>query len=131
MTIKSFQDLDVYQRAYTAAITVVSKIVRALPSSEKYDLSSQLARSAKAIAPLIAEGFAKKHLPRGFHKYLDDALGEANEVIVHLSYCKDLYADKVDIKLCEEMVSEYNIIGKQLNKLSQTWRNFSRKPDTQ
>lgn len=127
MIIKSFQDLYVYQNAYQAAVEVMTKIIPGLPQSEKYDLISQLRRSSKAIAPLIAEGFAKKHQPRSFQKYLDDALGECNEVIVHLSYCIDIYGNSVNSELCKQLIGKYDIIGKQLNKLTQAWRNFSRK----
>ncbi len=131
MTIRSFQDLDVYQNAYQSAVTVMRNIVPGLPASEKYGLADQLGRSAKAIAPLIAEGFAKKHLPKSFQKYLDDAMGECNETIVHLSYCKDIYGKDVDSTKCDELIEKYDIINKQLYKLSLAWRNFNRqKPMT-
>jgi len=127
MSIKSFKDLDVYQNAYSAAIIVIKEIVPKLPASERFGLKDQLSRSSKAIAPLIAEGFAKKHLPKSFHKYLDDALGECNEIIVHLSYCIDLYDSLVDKEICQQLLDKYDIIGKQLYKLGQAWRNFRRK----
>lgn len=127
MAIRSFRDLNVYQNAYKAAILVMKKVITNLPVSEKYDLVSQLARSSKAIPPLIAEGFAKKHMPNSFRKYLDDAIGESNEVIVHLSYCIDIYGNCVDKKLCQELIDKYDIINKQLYKLSVVWRSFTRK----
>lgn len=127
MSIKSFKDLRVYQNVYEAAITVMTKIVSELPKNERYGLADQLGRSAKAIAPLIAEGFAKRHLPRSFQKYLDDAMGECNEVVVHLSYCIDLYGSNVDKQICTSLVDKYDLIGKQLNKLNQAWRSFTRK----
>lgn len=131
MQIKSFKDLDIYQNAYQAAILVMKKIIPFLPTSEKYELVSQLSRSAKAIPPLIAEGFAKKHMPKSFMKYLDDASGECNEVIVHLSFCQDLYPNTINKELCTDLINKYNIIGKQLNKLNQAWRNFTRKTNDQ
>ncbi len=83
--IKSFRDLDVYQRTYKAAIEVMTKIIPKLPDSEKYDLKDQLSRSCKAIPRLIAEGYAKRHQKHGFQKYLDDAMAECNETVVSLS----------------------------------------------
>ena len=59
--IKSYRDLDVYQRAYRASILVMTKIIPKLPDSEKFDLKNQLSRSSKAVPRLISEGFAKKH----------------------------------------------------------------------
>jgi len=91
MPILGFKDLNVYQTAYQAALIVIKEIVPNLPKEEKCDLCRQLRRSSKAIPALIAEGYAKKHQPKAFQGYLVDALGEANEMIVHLSYCLDLY----------------------------------------
>jgi hypothetical protein len=42
--IKSFRDLDVYQRTYKAAIVVMKKIIPKLPDNEKHDLKDQLSR---------------------------------------------------------------------------------------
>jgi len=128
MPIQSFKDLRVYQNAYQAAVLVMTKIVPLLPASERFGLVDQLSRSSKAIAPLIAEGFAKKHLPRSFQKYLDDAMGECNEVIVHLSYCADIYGKNVDKQVCKELISQYDFINKQLYKLCLAWRNFKLRP---
>jgi len=128
--ITSYQDLDVYQRAYKASILVMTKIVPKLPESEKYDLKDQLARSCKAVPRLIAEGFAKKHQKAGFQKYIDDAMGEANETQVGLCQCKDIYPNHIDINLCKDLIKEYDIIGKQLYRLEEAWNKFSRKPKT-
>jgi len=127
MAIKSFKDLHVYQNAYQAAVVIMKDVVTKLPTSKRYGLADQLGRSAKAIAPLIAEGFAKKHMPKSFLKYLDDAMGECNETIVHLSYCKDIYGKVINKEKCEELIGTYDVINKQLYKLSLAWRNFNRK----
>ncbi len=110
--IKSFNDLDVYQRTYKAAIVVMKKIIPKLPDSEKYDLKDQLSRSCKAIPRLIAEGYAKRHQKHGFQKYLDDAMAECNETVVSVSQCKDIYSKHIDIKLCEELIDTYDISGR-------------------
>jgi len=89
--IVSFHYLEVYKNSYKASITVMTRIVPNLPESEKYDLKSQLSRSCKAIPRLIAEGYAKRHQKYGFQKYLYDAMGECNEMIVSLSHSKDIY----------------------------------------
>jgi four helix bundle protein len=119
--IISFKDLDVYQRAYKASIQVMTKILLSLPESEKFDLKDQLSRSCKAVPRLIAEGYAKRHQMRGFQKYLDDARGECNELIVSLDHCADVYGSKMDKKLCVELAKEYDIIGRQLYRLAQSW----------
>jgi len=126
--IKSYKDLDVYQRSYKASIIIAKEIVPKLPESERYDLKDQLPRSSKAVPRLIAEGFAKKHQKSGFQKYIDDAMAEANETQVSLCHCRDIYAKFINIKLCEDLIKEYDIIGKQLFRLEEAWNKFSKLP---
>ncbi len=125
--IKSFRDLDVYQRTYKAAIVVMKKIIPKLPDSEKYDLKDQLSRSCKAIPRLIAEGYAKRHQKHGFQKYLDDAMAECNETVVSVSQCKDIYSKHIDIKLCEKLIDTYDVSGRQLYRLEESWSRFKGK----
>ncbi len=81
-------------------------------------------RSSKAIPRLIAEGYAKRHQKQGFQKYLDDALGESNEIIVSLSHAKDVYGRYIDVELCESLINTYAITGKQIYRLSESWSKF-------
>jgi four helix bundle protein len=122
--IRSFKDLDVYQNTYTASIEVIIKIVPKLPKVEQDDLADQLRRSAKAIPRLIAEGYSKKHQKKGFQKYLDDAMAESNEMIVSLSHARDLYANCIDAKLCENLIDIYDKSSRQLYNLATKWKNF-------
>ena len=117
--LRSFHDLEVYQKSYKACLLVMAKIIPVLPSSEKFDLKDQLSRSCKAVPRLIAEGYAKKHQKFGFQKYLDDAMAECNETIVGLEQCKDIY--KIEIELCNNLISIYDQTGRQLFKLADAW----------
>ena len=120
---RSFQDLRVYQNLYKAMVTVLTKIVPKLPKEEKYDLGSQMSRACKSPAALIAEGYAKKHHKKSWQKYLDDAIGECNEMITHLSICRDVYGQYVDVKLSEDLIQVYDISGKQLYNLGKSWNS--------
>lgn len=123
MAIRSFLDLNVYQRSYQAALTVNREVVPKLPDTEKYDLKDQLRRASKAVPALIAEGYARKHHKKDWQKYIDDDIGEANEMIVHLSLTRDLYTNYVNPKICEQLIEEYDIIGKQLFRLGKSWNS--------
>ncbi len=122
--IVSFKDLEVYQRSYKASLLVMTGIAPKLPDSERFDLKDQLSRSSKAIPRLIAEGYAKRHQKHGFQKYLDDAMAECNETVVSLSQCRDIYSKYIDVKLCEELIKDYDISGRQLYRLAESWTRF-------
>lgn len=123
-TIKSFRDLDVYQNLYKAMILVLTKILPTLPNEEKFDLKDQMRRACKAGPALIAEGFAKRYQKKNWQKYIDDTIGECNEMIHHLSVCMDAYSQYIDTKLCEEIIEIYNTSCKQLTNLGKSWKNF-------
>lgn len=122
--IRSFSDLEVYQNLYKASLLVMKEIVPKLPDDEKYILKSQIMRACKSPCALIAEAFAKRHQKRSFKKYLDDGLGECNEMTTHLSYCRDLYSQYVDLKLCNSLIDIYDKSARQLYNLGKVWKNF-------
>lgn len=125
--LTSFLDLEVYQQTYQASILVMTKVIPLLPREEQDDLRPQLRRSCKAIPRLIAEGYAKRHQQRGFQKYLDDAGGECNEMLVSVSHCRDIYGTRVDRKLCEELIDLYDKSARQLFNLAISWVSFKRR----
>lgn len=127
--ITSYRDLDVYQRSYNASLIVCREVTPKLPKEEQFDLTDQLRRSSKAVPRLIAEGYAKKHQRMGFQKYLDDAMAEANETSVGLCHVKDIYPRCVDSRLCQKLIDEYDIVGKQLFRLRESWCRF-KNPET-
>ena len=122
--IVSFRDLEVYQATYRASISVMTLIIPRLPDLERFDLSSQLSRACKAIPRLIAEGYAKRHQRHGFQKYLDDAMAEANEMVVSLSQCLDIYGLSINKEACHELIDQYDKAGRQLFLLAEAWSRF-------
>lgn len=122
--IRSFQDLDVYQRLYKAMLVTLKEIVPKLPQEEKYDLKDQLRRCCKASPALLAEGFAKRYQIRSWKKYLEDTMGECNEMIHHLSVCIDVYGNFIDKNLCQELIKTYDVANRQLYRLHESWKSF-------
>jgi four helix bundle protein len=122
--IKSFHDLLVYQNLYKAMLIVLAKIISKLPKEERFDLVDQMRRACKAGPALIAEGFAKRYQKRNWRKYLNDTVGECNEMIHHLSVCIDVYSKYVDTDLRKEVIDIYDHSCRQLTKLGQSWQDF-------
>lgn len=123
-TIKSFQDLIVYQNLNKAAKIVIKEIIPTLPREEKFDLGDQMRRASKGAPALIAEGFAKRYFTKHWRKYINDCIGECNEMIHHLTMCIELYDNQIDTERCREVIEIYDISCKQLTKLGQVWKNY-------
>ena len=107
-------------------LIVMKEVLPKLPNMEKYDLNDQLSRACKAIPRLIAEGYAKRHQKAGFQRYIDDAMGECNEMVVSLSQARDLYDKYLNVKNCDDLISIYDKCGRQLYKLGAAWTNFKK-----
>jgi len=42
-------------------------------------------------------------------------------MIVHLSACRDLYRSNTNVVEVDKLIEEYNIAGKQLYRLAESW----------
>jgi four helix bundle protein len=123
-SIQTFGDLIVYQNLYKVMKIILQEIIPGLPKEERFDLADQMRRAAKAGPALIAEGFAKRYQKNYWKKYINDTIGECNEMIHHLSICIDIYPGYVDLNKCREAIATYVIVCKQLTRLGQSWQNF-------
>ena len=119
--INSYRDLDVYQRSMQLLVPL-HKHLLAFPEYERYELCAQMRRCSKSIAANIAEGYSKRRFEKEFRKHLNIAMGEANEMLVHLETARMLeYMQPAD---CDPLMDGYSIVGKQLYKLMSNWRTF-------
>ena len=119
--VVGFSDLNVYKSLYQAMLKIHKDVLPKLPSSERFGLIDQAGRASKSPCALIAEGYARRTSGKEWKKYLRDATGECNEMMVHLSMIRDLYGEVVGRELCDELISIYNISGKQLYRLAESW----------
>jgi four helix bundle protein len=76
--IRSFRDLRVYQEMF-ALQQEVFVLSKRWPSEEKYSLTDQVRRSARAMGANVSESWAKRRYPAHFVSKLTDADGEVQE----------------------------------------------------
>jgi four helix bundle protein len=99
--IRSFRDLQVWQKAMEAAMDVF-RVTRAFPAEERYSLTDQIRRSSGSVAANIAEAWRKRRYPAAFVSKLSDAEAEAAETQTHLeiaarcTYVEPTAATKLD-----------------------------------
>ncbi len=79
-------------------------------------------RASKSIPANIAEGYGRIEAIREFRAYVNNALGSADEMIVHLKTARALgYAEGSQ---CDELIMAYTVVAKQLHRLMPSWQNF-------
>ncbi|TSC83644.1 MAG: S23 ribosomal protein [Parcubacteria group bacterium Gr01-1014_17] len=115
--MKSFRDLEVYNRA-SNIFPKIYKMVRLWNTIDQREIGSQIIRAANSIHANIAEGCGKS--PADFKRYLGNSIGSCDEMHSHLKDVKNV--GLITNALFDDLVSEYTIIGKQLNRLKQNWK---------
>ncbi len=86
--MKNFRDLKVWHKAHELTL-LIYKETKNFPREELFGLTSQIRRSCASIPANIAEGCGKSS-NADLAKYLQIALGSANELEYHLLLVRDL-----------------------------------------
>jgi len=117
--INSFEDLEVFQRAYKVSLEI-HKLSLEFPQREQYGLGEQLRRASKSICANIAEGFAKQsYSSKEFKRYITIAVGSSDEMRVWVRYCLDL--GYITEATWQHWRDEYQTISKMLMVLNRSW----------
>ena len=110
MKFTNHDDLEVYQVAFNAAMTIF-ELSQNFPKEEKFSLTDQIRRSSRSVCTNTAEAFYRRKYPKNFSAHLSDAIAEAAETKVWLNFafaCHYLTKEST-----EELLSEYSkIIGR-------------------
>jgi four helix bundle protein len=115
MRAKSFEDLDVFQRAYRLSLEI-HRVSLKLPEIEQRALGDQVRRASKSIPVNIAEGFGKQSdSVAEFRRFLRIAMGSADEMRVWARYCLDL--GYIDETIWQRWRDEYHAIAKMIQGL--------------
>jgi four helix bundle protein len=111
--MRNFRNLEIWQKSISLAKNIYA-LTSSFPEQEKFGLISQLQRASVSIASNIAEGSSRKS-NQDFARFLEMAIGSAFEIETQLTIAKEL--GYLDQKLYAEVISEINIIQKQINTL--------------
>jgi four helix bundle protein len=110
MTSKTFEDVEVWQKAHTFVLKIY-RLTEDFPKQELFGLTSQLRRAAVSIPANFAEGFKKMSLADKLRFY-NIAQGSLEECRYYLILARDLnYGDvselKVDLERISKMLDAY------------------------
>ncbi len=120
----SFQDLTVYQKAFTLAMEIY-EITKKFPSEEKYELTDQIRRSSHSVCRAIGEGYRKRQYPKHFSSKMSDADMENTETQVSLDFaqsCKYILQ-----KEYQGLRNKSEEIGRMLNQMIENPEKYSPK----
>lgn len=118
MSIKSYRDLDVWQRAMDVA-EVVYRISSGFPADERFGLVSQLRRSAVSVPSNIAEGHAR-FSTKDYLRHLSYAMGSLAEVETQLLLSRNLGYTTANegAEPLDPLLESCDVLGKKLRSLA-------------
>lgn len=119
--IKSHRDLEVYNMAFDAAMTIF-EVSRKFPVEEKYSLTDQIRRSSRSVCANLAEAWRKRRYQAAFISKLSDSEAEAAETQTWIEFA--VKCNYLDIETGRKLYHTYNqILGKLVNLInnSSSW----------
>lgn len=113
MKIQNPEDLNVFKKAHELTLKIY-EITKNFPSSEKWDLTSQMRRAASSVGANLLEG-SHRNNTREYRQFVGIANGSAGELKYHLLLGRDL--KYIDDSQYEGLRSECDDICKMLRGL--------------
>ncbi len=119
--IRHFRDLDVYRRAFDAAIEIF-QLTKGFPSEEKFYLVDQIRRSSRSVCANLAEGWRKRKYMAVFKNKVTDSMQEASETQCWLEFC--LACKYIDKDTFNKLDNEYEQLISMLNSMEMNAKKF-------
>jgi len=116
MAIIDVSDLRVYQLSLRLLKEVYDLSV--IVERRDKNMAIHLRKTAAQIAPLIAEGYAKKSSIKEFKRYLEMAMGSSDEIVTHLKQLQVVGLADTNVDC---LIEEYRSLSKQINTLIKRW----------
>lgn len=113
MSVKSYRDLDVWQKAMDLVV-LCYKITKDFPDNEIYGLASQLRRAVVSIPANIAEGRERQH-KKEFLQHLSIAYASLAEMETHIQIAERL--NYIEVDQLKEVLDKSAEIGRMFNGL--------------
>jgi len=123
--IRSFRDLEVYQKSLEGAVLVAKNLLPVL-KEENYPLYDDMAHCSLEIPRFIAEAHSQRFNSQAEGLVLlDKAMNSCNKMVVYLEQARDIYSDRVERALCEELINRYSFNRRKIFNLYKAWERFA------
>ncbi len=112
--IKSHTELDVYVKAFSAAMEIF-RLTKRFPKSETYSLTDQIRRASRSVCANLAEAWRKRRYEAHFVSKLSDSESEAAEVQTWLQFATE--CEYLERETARELYREYDAVIGMLVKM--------------
>jgi|GEM_PF-128465 len=104
-TFKNHQELDIYKKAFEAAMQIF-ELSKKFPIEERYSLTDQIRRSSRSVCANFAEAWRKRRYEAAFIAKLNDCESEAAETQTWIEFA--VRCNYIDTVTGRELYGTYN-----------------------
>ena len=104
MLIQTHRDLEVYRRAFDAAMEIF-ELSKRFPREETYSLTDQIRRASRSVNANLAEAWRKRRYQAAFISKLSDADTEAAETQTWIDFA--VACIYLELEVGERLKDEY------------------------
>ena len=119
--IKHFRDLEVYKRAFDAAMKIF-QLTKEFPAEEKYSLVDQIRRASRSVCANTSEAWRKRRYIAVFKNKITDSMQEASETQCWLEF--SLACQYINQDTFNELDDEYEQSIAMLNSMERNADKF-------
>ena len=122
--VRSFRDLEVYQKTLEASVLVAKNIAPKLIKL-KYRFIDATVECSLLIPLQIGEAHSIRF---GDHKQgillLEHAMAGCNKMIIYLEQAKGIYGKRLNWDLIDDLISRYALVRTKIFRLEKSWQKF-------
>lgn len=122
--VRSFRDLEIYQKTLECSVLVVKDLAPAL-TKLKYSFQENMVNCAMSVPLFISEAHSLRFASfAGGVMLLEKAMAGCNKMIVYLEQMKGTYGAKVDVNLIDDLINRYADSRTKSFHLEKSWKRF-------
>lgn len=122
--VRSFRDLEVYQKALEGAVTVAKDFLPVLEKAQ-YPLRDEMVKTSLEIPRLIAEAHSVRfESALGGIALLERAMAGCNKMVVYIEQVRGIYPEATTKLLIEESIKKYTLNRTKIFHLEKAWKKW-------
>jgi hypothetical protein len=122
--IRSFRDLEVYQRTANCATEIMVKVIPLLGQGNS-PVKDKLIESCLKIPESIAAAHSHRFEKGDELNVLEEALEGCNKVVVYLEQARDIFIKEIQGRaVCEDLIKRYILLRRKIFNLYKAWKKF-------
>ena len=127
--VKSFLDLEVYQKSLEAAVFVAKSIAMPKKKTKISELEKLIINTAVNCALSIPHQIAEAHSTRFGSQtsclvFLEKVMLNCNKMVVYLEQIRDICKTNAEHEQFEELIKKYFYIRRKVLNLQRVWKKY-------